>query len=37
MSTQVFGPYDTVMDALRRELRTTLEALGNRLARRCLS
>ena len=30
MSTQVFGPYDTVMDALRRELRTTLEALGNR-------
>jgi uncharacterized protein YqgV (UPF0045/DUF77 family) len=27
MSTQVFGPFDTVMDALRRELRTTFENL----------
>ncbi len=28
MSTQVFGPYDTVMDALRRELRATFENLS---------
>jgi len=28
MSTQVFGTYDEVMDLMRRELRTTLEALG---------
>lgn len=27
MSTQVFGTYEDVMDALRRELRTTLESL----------
>jgi uncharacterized protein YqgV (UPF0045/DUF77 family) len=25
MSTQVFGPYEVVMEALRRELRATLE------------
>lgn len=25
MSTQVFGPYEAVMDALRRELRATFE------------
>ena len=25
MSTQVFGPYDEVLDALRREMRTTFE------------
>jgi len=30
MSTQVFGPYDVVMDALRRELRATFENLGDR-------
>ena len=28
MSTQVFGPYDKVMDVLRRELRATFESLG---------
>ena len=27
MSTQVFGPYDEVLDAVRRELRSTFEAL----------
>jgi uncharacterized protein YqgV (UPF0045/DUF77 family) len=27
MSTQVFGPYDDVMDAVRRELRYTFEDL----------
>ena len=27
MSTQVFGTYEDVMEALRRELRTTLESL----------
>lgn len=27
MSTQVFGPYDEVMDALRRELGATLAGL----------
>ncbi|MDB6091289.1 MAG: hypothetical protein JWN85_4073 [Gammaproteobacteria bacterium] len=27
MSTQVFGPYDAVLDALRRELRTSFEHL----------
>jgi len=27
MSTQVFGPYDDVMDAVRHELRTTFEGL----------
>jgi len=27
MSTQVFGPYDDVLDAVRRELRTTFEGL----------
>jgi uncharacterized protein YqgV (UPF0045/DUF77 family) len=30
MSTQVFGSYEDVMDALRRELRTTLESLRSR-------
>jgi uncharacterized protein YqgV (UPF0045/DUF77 family) len=30
MSTQVFGPYDAVMDVLRRELRTTFENLSDR-------
>jgi uncharacterized protein YqgV (UPF0045/DUF77 family) len=30
MSTQVFGAYDEVMEALRRELRTTFETLANR-------
>ena len=25
MSTQVFGPYDEVLDAVRRELRSTFE------------
>ena len=30
MSTQVFGPYDTVMDALRRELRASFENLRDR-------
>jgi uncharacterized protein YqgV (UPF0045/DUF77 family) len=28
MSTQVFGPYDELMEALRRELRPTFEQLG---------
>ena len=28
MSTQVFGPYDGVMQALHTELRTTFEALA---------
>ena len=27
MSTQVFGPYEEVLDAVRRELRTTFEGL----------
>jgi len=27
MSTQVFGAYDEVMEALRRELRTTFESV----------
>ena len=27
LSTQVFGPYDDVMDALRRELRATFTSL----------
>ncbi len=27
MSTQVFGPYDDVLDAVRRELRTTFAGL----------
>ena len=27
MSTQVFGPYDDVLDAVRRELRSTFEDL----------
>ena len=30
MSTQVFGPYDTVMDVLRSELGATLQAVGDR-------
>lgn len=30
MSTQVFGPYEAVMDALRRELRATLESQRER-------
>jgi uncharacterized protein YqgV (UPF0045/DUF77 family) len=30
MSTQVFGPYDTVMDVLRHELRATFENLRDR-------
>ena len=29
MSTQVFAPYDELMEALRRELRTTFEQLGS--------
>ena len=28
MSTQVFGPYDEVMQVLREELRTTFETLS---------
>ena len=28
MSTQIFGPYEAVMEALRGELRTTFEQLG---------
>ncbi|MBV8342051.1 MAG: hypothetical protein JO173_06685 [Gammaproteobacteria bacterium] len=28
MSTQLFGPYEEVMETLRRELRTTLENLA---------
>ncbi|MGH8210709.1 MAG: hypothetical protein ACREU6_14165 [Steroidobacteraceae bacterium] len=27
MSTQVFGPYDDVLDAVRRELRSTFEGI----------
>jgi len=30
MSTQVFGGYEEVMEALRRELRTSFETLGDR-------
>ena len=30
MSTQVFGPYEEVMEAVRRELRATFEALAAR-------
>jgi uncharacterized protein YqgV (UPF0045/DUF77 family) len=30
MSTQVFGPYETVMEVLGRELRATFESLGDR-------
>jgi uncharacterized protein YqgV (UPF0045/DUF77 family) len=30
MSTQVFGPYDAVMDVLRRELRASFEQLGKK-------
>ncbi|MBS0379847.1 MAG: hypothetical protein JSS29_15305 [Proteobacteria bacterium] len=30
MSTQVFGGYDVVMQALQGELRTTFEAVGSR-------
>ncbi|HEY2809746.1 MAG TPA: hypothetical protein VGI91_13225 [Steroidobacteraceae bacterium] len=30
MSTQVFGPYEAVLDALRSELRVTLESIGDR-------
>lgn len=33
MSTQVFGPYDTVMEALRHELRVSLERLGAKSAK----
>ncbi len=29
MSTQVFGPYEEVMQVLRAELRTTFEALSD--------
>ena len=29
MSTQVFGPYDEVMQVLREELRTTFESLAD--------
>ena len=29
MSTQVFGPYDAVMQVLREELRTTFESLAD--------
>jgi len=29
MSTQVFGPYDAVIDTVRRELRATFEGLEN--------
>jgi uncharacterized protein YqgV (UPF0045/DUF77 family) len=28
MSTQIFGPYDEVMEVVRRELRTTFADLG---------
>jgi hypothetical protein len=28
MSTQVFGPYEDVLDLVRREMRTTFEALN---------
>lgn len=30
MSTQLFGTYEDVMEALRRELRTTLETVAQR-------
>ncbi len=30
MSTQVFGPYETVMEVLRRELRATFESQRGR-------
>jgi uncharacterized protein YqgV (UPF0045/DUF77 family) len=30
MSTQVFGPYDLVMDVLRRELQVSFEHAGRR-------
>jgi uncharacterized protein YqgV (UPF0045/DUF77 family) len=30
MSTQLFGTYEDVMEALRRELRTTFEMVANR-------
>jgi uncharacterized protein YqgV (UPF0045/DUF77 family) len=30
MSTQVFGPYDDVMDAVRRELKGTFEESGGK-------
>jgi uncharacterized protein YqgV (UPF0045/DUF77 family) len=30
MSTQLFGPYDAVMQTLRQELRTTFERLKDR-------
>ena len=30
MSTQLFGPYEDVMEALRSELRGTFEALSDR-------
>jgi uncharacterized protein YqgV (UPF0045/DUF77 family) len=30
MSTQLFGSYEEVMEALRRELRTTFETLSGR-------
>jgi uncharacterized protein YqgV (UPF0045/DUF77 family) len=30
MSTQVFGSYEAVMEALRRELRTSFETLASR-------
>jgi hypothetical protein len=30
MSTQVFGAFEPLMDALRQELRTTLAGLGER-------
>ena len=29
MSTQVFGPYDAVMEVLREELRTTFQSLAD--------
>ncbi len=33
MSTQVFGPYDTVMDVLKGELRASFEQLGKKSAK----
>jgi uncharacterized protein YqgV (UPF0045/DUF77 family) len=30
MSTQLFGPYEEVMEVLRQELRTSFETLGQR-------
>jgi len=33
MSTQLFGPYEQVMEALRRELRATFETVANASAR----